>query len=77
MDDPGDRGKISLCASGTRVCASVVVNVCLFGVAGTHRVDVNAFASAGISNRNYAFFLLATSENTLNTITDGRVSSER
>lgn len=77
MDDPGDRGKISLCASGTRVCASVVVNVCLFGVAGTRRVDVNAFASAGISNRNYAFFLLATYENTLNTITDGRVSSER
>lgn len=66
-----------LCVQVVRACASMIVNMCLFGIAGARCVYLNAFASAGISNHNYAFFLLATYENTLNTITDGCVSSER
>lgn len=76
MDDPGDWGRISLCTSGTCVCIHDCEHALVWHSGYTLCVFA-CFCFRIISNHNYAFFLLATYENTLNTITDGGVSSER
>lgn len=72
----GIEGGISLCTSGTCVCIHDCEQALVWHSSYTLCVFA-CFCFRIISNHNYAFFLLATYENTLNTITDGSVSSER
>lgn len=73
---PGDWGRISLCASGTSVCIYDWEHVLVWHSGYTLCVFA-CFCFCSILNHSYGFSPHFMRKNTLNTITDGCVSSER
>lgn len=67
------QGGFLLCVHVVPTCVSMIGNVCLFGIAATHC----AYLLLQYFKSHLCIFLLTSCENTLNTITDGCVSSER